>query len=139
MPPGDRRLGSPRLASANIPYSYLGQKTGYFRNISRREVGAARKPGSGLKSDSRSLVKCGHEARPPIRVKKGRANDGPAFSFRMNSGLYSFPDLSVRLSYCTVMVWVAVAPLLSLTVMVAVPLALGVVWNWVALTWVRLS
>jgi len=57
----------------------------------------------------------------------------------LNSGLCSFPEASVLPRYCTVIVWVAILPLLSLTVMVAVPFALGVIWNWVALTWVRLS
>jgi len=49
------------------------------------------------------------------------------------------PGQAVYPVYCTVIVWLAVVPLLSFTVIVAVPRALGVIWNCVALSWVRLS
>lgn len=87
----------------------------------------------------RQAENCCAEWRMGKEIKKGTANDDPAFFFQMNSGLCSFPEPPVRPRYCTVIVWVAVVPLLSLTVMVAVPFTLGVIWNWVALTWVRLS
>lgn len=62
---------------------------------------------------------------------------GPAFF--LDGLLPAFLPGSLRIPYCTVMAWVAVDPLLSRTVMVAVPFAFGVIWNCVALTWVRVS
>jgi len=73
---------------------------------------------------------------PCDQTNKGRAVVGPAFRFRLNFGVSRLP---LRPPYWTVIVWVAVVPLLSLTVMVAVPFAFGVIWNCVALTWVRVS
>ena len=70
------------------------------------------------------------------QTNKGRAVVGPAFRFRLNVRVSRLP---LRPPYWTVIVWVAVVPLLSQTVMVAVPFALGAIWNCVALTWVRVS